>query len=311
MYKEYVDEVTNDRTRWLEPHINFKDVMGRRGSLVICDKLYGDTSQQTEVGSTYIRTIVSNDVGVLRDIVLRVGSESIILKPDYVGHGQVSYSIKSEQFKVIAECVSLQGRIYGSDRRVDFTIDSSHGILQTMRSYYFKYIEPREKHLRDLLEAGIQAKLEKEEEARRLEKLKHDFLYRECPMCAETVKAKALLCKECGHKFEDGQQYRDRIKEWEDRAEPFGLDPWDEKAILQKEYEQTPEYKAQKAQELEFQNQLQEYEENKQREIRETEERFRRITAEVEAEAEDRIFGRWVIIIVLVFVGMLSFIINQ
>ena len=143
---------------------------------------------------------------------------------------------------------------------------------------------------------------------KRIDEERDAFYLRECPMCAETVKAKALLCKECGHKFEDGQQYRDRIKEWEDRAEPFGLDPWDKQAIFQKEYEQTPEYKAQKAKELEEERHEQELIENKQREIRETEERYRRINEEVEAEYQDYIFKKWSIIIALVFFGMWIFI---
>lgn len=74
-----------------------------------------------------------------------------------------------------------------------------------------------------------------------IEEYKNDFYNRECPMCAETVKSKALICKECGHEFEDGQERRTYILEWEKRAKQFDLYPWLQEEIKKEEWKLTPE----------------------------------------------------------------------
>ena len=71
---------------------------------------------------------------------------------------------------------------------------------------------------------------------------------RECPQCAELVKRKAKICKECSYEFPDWKAQRKKIEEWEQRASVYGLDPWKTEAIIaaekQTEWEQSTEGKA-------------------------------------------------------------------
>lgn len=77
--------------------------------------------------------------------------------------------------------------------------------------------------------------------AKREEEAKNRLYLRECPKCAETVKAKALLCKECGYEFPDGEERRQQIADWEERGKRFGLEAWDKEGIEKAEWKLTPE----------------------------------------------------------------------
>lgn len=80
------------------------------------------------------------------------------------------------------------------------------------------------------------------------------FYSRECSECAEVVKKKAKLCKECGFEFPDRQEQLEYLKSWEQRAAKFGLKPWQTKEIEQEEFNLSPEgleeKKSRKRQEL-------------------------------------------------------------
>lgn len=111
---------------------------------------------------------------------------------------------------------------------------------------------------------------------------KEAFYSRECSKCAETVKAKALVCKECGYEFPDGEAKRAEIKNWEERAAKFKLNPWDTEKIKHEEWKLTPEGQAEeerKAKEKEEERRRKaeerrrkEEEERKAKEIKEKEE---------------------------------------
>jgi colicin import membrane protein len=82
------------------------------------------------------------------------------------------------------------------------------------------------------------------------EEKKEVWYSRECPKCAEMVKRKAQLCKECGHEFEDWEEQRKDIEHWEQRGAKVGVDPWNKDEIIKAEakaaYWASPEGQAEK-----------------------------------------------------------------
>ena len=76
------------------------------------------------------------------------------------------------------------------------------------------------------------------------QKAKDAWYSRECPNCAEIVKRKAKVCKECGHKFEDWEEQRKDIEHWEERGAKVGVDAWNQSGIEQAEYKASPEGQA-------------------------------------------------------------------
>jgi len=91
------------------------------------------------------------------------------------------------------------------------------------------------------------------------------FYSRECSQCAETVKRKAKVCKECGFEFSDNQEQIEYLNFWEERAAKFDLKPWQMKEIEQEEFNLTPEGK-QRIAEQERLKREQEEKEEKERE---------------------------------------------
>jgi hypothetical protein len=92
---------------------------------------------------------------------------------------------------------------------------------------------------------------ERKRQAEQERQKKSDAWYsRECPSCSEMVKRKAQLCKECGFEFDDWEQHRKEIADWEQRGAKVGVDPWLEDKINKVEedavYWASPEGQAEK-----------------------------------------------------------------
>ena len=138
-------------------------------------------------------------------------------------------------------------------------------------------------------------RLEKEEHHRLLqqsaimdaarEKAKNAWYSRECPECAEIVKRKAKVCKECNFEFEDWEEHRKDIEHWEERGAKVEVDPWEKDAIEAAEYRASPEGQAEQRRKEEEEKRKKEEEkaareEDRRRQQAELDERKRKEAAE-------------------------------
>lgn len=70
------------------------------------------------------------------------------------------------------------------------------------------------------------------------EKLKYQFYHRECEECAEMIKRKAKICKECSSPIPDWKEQRAMMSSLEKQAEELGCFPWNiDETIKRKERE--------------------------------------------------------------------------
>jgi hypothetical protein len=88
-----------------------------------------------------------------------------------------------------------------------------------------------------------------EEQEKEIARKTHEFYHRECPICAEEVKRKAMKCIHCNHEFDDYQEQRDFIAMREAQKEEFGGELWDEREILVKEMEHKKQLDAERKKE--------------------------------------------------------------
>ena len=117
--------------------------------------------------------------------------------------------------------------------------------------------------------------LEQQIYEQKLEKLSNKFYSRECPQCAELVKRKAKICKECRFEFSDHKEQIEYLQSWESRASKFGLHPWEKEAIEHEEWKISPEGQKvleEQKRKIEEQTRKKKKEKNKKKEEREKQE---------------------------------------
>lgn len=78
-----------------------------------------------------------------------------------------------------------------------------------------------------------------EEQEKEIARKTHAFYHRECPVCAEEVKRKAMKCIHCSHEFDDYEEQRAFVKQREQEKEEFGCELWEgkEEFLKRKELE--------------------------------------------------------------------------
>lgn len=259
------DEVLNLTVKTLNPGINLESgdhAIGTKRTVSIYMKdINGNICFDTAI-------VFGENLGVISKLVLRAGKNIVALETQGVSFNGASFRISYDDLNTILCGNEIFIRLQRNGGSIDGKVNANNPAIQNWQNYYNKF-------LKKLAEQQKAAKIRKEEQAKALvakqeqDKIREErFYYRECEKCAEQVRAKALLCKECGSEFEDGPSRRAAIIDWENRAAQFNLKPWDFEKIEHEEWKLTPEGKA--AEEKRIQEELQQ----RQKEQREQAERL-------------------------------------